>query len=58
MNEQINKLINEAGTDVSGKWMSIDNVEQFAELIICKCAEKCVFQIDREEILKHFGKHV
>jgi hypothetical protein len=37
MNEQINKLINEAGTDVSGKWMSIDNVERFALLIVKEC---------------------
>lgn len=23
-----------AGTDVSGKWMSVDNAEKFAELVI------------------------
>ena len=24
----------EAGTDVSGKWMSVDNAEKFAKLVI------------------------
>lgn len=28
----------QAGTDTSGKWMSVDNVERFAELIVQECA--------------------
>ena len=34
MNEQIKKLMQQAGTDTSGKWMSVDNAEKFAQLVI------------------------
>jgi len=34
MHKRFNELMKEAGTDVSGKWMGIDNSEKFAELII------------------------
>lgn len=34
MNEQIQKLMQQAGTDTSGKWMSVDNAEKFAMLVI------------------------
>ena len=38
MNKQIQELMLLAGTDTSGKWMSIDNAEKFAELIVRECA--------------------
>jgi hypothetical protein len=34
MNEKIQHLMKQAGTDTSGKWMSIDNAEKFAQLVI------------------------
>ena len=34
MNERIRALMEEAGTDVSGKWIGVDRAEKFAELII------------------------
>lgn len=34
MNERIQKLMQQAGTDTSGKWMSVDNAEKFAMLVI------------------------
>jgi len=34
MNEQIQRLMKQAGTDTSGKWMSIDHAEKFACLVI------------------------
>lgn len=34
MNKQIQELMQQAGTDVSGKWMSVDNAEKFAMLVI------------------------
>ena len=37
MNNRIKELINQVGTDVSGKWMNIDNSEKFAELIVQEC---------------------
>ena len=39
MNERIKELIKQVGTDVSSKWMSVDNTEKFAELIVRECAE-------------------
>jgi hypothetical protein len=40
MNERIKELIKEVGTDVSGKWMNIDNTEKLAESIIKECIDK------------------
>ena len=34
MNEQILELMKQAGTDSSGKWMSVDHAEKFAMLVI------------------------
>jgi hypothetical protein len=37
MNERVVELIKQSGTDVSGKWMSMYQVEKFAELIVKEC---------------------
>jgi hypothetical protein len=37
MNERIKKLIQQAGTDTSGKWMGVNHAEKFAELIVREC---------------------
>ncbi len=66
MNERIKELIKQIGTDVSGKWMSVDNTEKFAELIVRECGEiaykaywdnpETVRGIHiKEKIKKHFG---
>lgn len=34
MNEQLQEITKQVGTDVSGKWISIDNAEKFAESVI------------------------
>ena len=39
MSERIKELIKQVGTDVSGKWMNVDNSEKLAELIVLKCAK-------------------
>ena len=38
MNQRIQELIKQAGTDCSGKWMGINHAEKFAELIVKECA--------------------
>ena len=38
MNETIKQFMIQSGTDISGKWMSIDSAEKFAELIVRECA--------------------
>jgi hypothetical protein len=67
MNEQIKQLFEQAGTDVSGKWMSVDNAEKFAELIVRECALTAGLMehqgrtgigaqlLDNFEIKEHFG---
>ena len=35
---RVKSLINKVGTDVSGKWVGIDNVELLAQLIVRECA--------------------
>jgi hypothetical protein len=37
MNERIKELMQEAGTDTSGKWMGVEHASKFAELIIREC---------------------
>ena len=34
MNQQIQEIIKQVGTDVSGKWISVDRAEKFAQLVI------------------------
>jgi hypothetical protein len=37
MNNKINELIKRVGTDVSGKWISIDQAEELVKLAIAEC---------------------
>ena len=61
MNERIKTLWSQAGGHYNSgnqhTWpeYTIDDPEKFAELIIRECAEKCVYVVDRQEILAHFG---
>jgi hypothetical protein len=38
-NERINQIVNQVGTDVSGKWMGVSHVEEFTKLIIKDCIQ-------------------
>ena len=68
MNEQIKKLMAQAGTDSSGKWMGVEHAEKFAELIVRECADIAdtdlspkgvgcgyITYTTGERIKKHFG---
>jgi hypothetical protein len=66
MNERIQELMKQAGTDVSGKWMGVDHATKFAELIVKECAKflednsgygECndAWHPEPEELLEHFG---
>jgi hypothetical protein len=61
MSERIKELIKEVGTDVSGKWMNVDNIEKLAELIVAKMLQTCEDhpgwsgRMIGEEIKEHFG---
>ena len=54
---QIRELMLEAGTDISGKWMSIDHAEKFAQLIVRECIDTAFHRghPDLEFLLTHFG---
>ena len=58
MNERIKELINQVGTDVSGKWMNIDSATKFAELIVLECAniaDTAEPFLSSDLIKQHFG---
>ena len=38
--KHIQELMQKAGTDSSGKWMSVDNAKTFAKLIVQECVGK------------------
>jgi len=42
MNEKIKEMMQQAGTDISGKWMSLEQVEKLSELIVKGCAHACI----------------
>ena len=51
-------MIEQAGTDVSGKWMSITNADKFARLIVAECAsiaDKAEPYKANDLIKQHFG---
>ena len=50
MNECIKEFMKQAGTDVSGKWMSVDHAKKFAELIVAECC-----QVLSKETIRHDG---
>jgi hypothetical protein len=56
---RIRQLVDNVGTDVSGKWMSIDNVEILAELIVQECIDvvgKATSSPNGyQALMKHFG---
>jgi hypothetical protein len=56
MNDHIMQYILEAGTDCSGKWMSLFQAEKLAELIVKECADYAFSdEQDHRAMLKHFG---
>jgi hypothetical protein len=45
MNERIKELMQQAGTDTSGKWMGVEHAEKFAELIMQDMHKKVIASI-------------
>lgn len=50
MNERIKELMNQAGTDTSGKWMGVEHAKKFAELVINECCDRM-----SKETIRHDG---
>jgi hypothetical protein len=58
MNIKIKELINEVKTDTSGKWVGIDNMEMFAELIVQECMANLHlhgYDDAMNQLKEHFG---
>lgn len=57
MNQKIQELIKQAGTDCSGKWMGMNHAEKFAELIIEQCVDNLFlhgYDDAASQVIKHF----
>ena len=37
MEPKLQELVNQIGTDISGKWIAVDRIDQLAELIVQEC---------------------
>ena len=48
MNQQIQTLMTQAGTDSSGKWMGVEHAEKFAKLIVQECIQTIQMGISRD----------
>ena len=48
MNQKIQELMTQAGTDSSGKWMGVEHAEKFAELIVQECIRTIQLGITRD----------
>ena len=38
---RIQQLVQQVGTDTSGKWINVDRMDQLAELIVTECVDIC-----------------
>jgi hypothetical protein len=48
VNQKIQELMTQAGTDSSGKWMGVEHAEKFAELIVQECIRTIQLGITRD----------
>ena len=62
MNENIKKLIDKTETDTGGRWVSVDILEHFAQMVVNECADHILSSTDRYrkeyfagKIKQHFG---
>jgi hypothetical protein len=61
METKLQNLVKQVGTDVSGKWIAVDKVDQLGELIIKECIDNVeVWETDSRNhisymLKQHFG---
>ena len=53
MNKTIQEMMQQAGTDTSGRWMSVQNAEKFAMLVIQQYNEE--LKESRRETKRNLG---
>ena len=58
MEPKLQELVNQIGTDVSGKWIAVDQVDQLADLIVRECMYNLYlngYDDAMNQIKEHFG---
>ena len=58
MGTKLQELVNQIGTDVSGKWIAVDKVDQLADLIVRECMYNLYlngYDDAMHQIKEHFG---
>ena len=58
MGTKLQELVNQIGTDVSGKWIAVDKVDQLADLIVRECMYNLYlngYDDAMNQIKEHFG---
>jgi hypothetical protein len=58
MEPKLQNLIQQVGTDVSGKWIAVDKIDQLAELIVRECMYNLYlngYDDAMNQIKEHFG---
>ena len=58
MEPKLQNLVNQIGTDVSGKWIAVDRIDQLADLIVRECIYNLYlngYDDAMNQIKEHFG---
>ena len=58
METKLQTLVNQVGTDVSGKWIAVDRIDQLADLIVRECMYNLYlngYDDAMNQIKEHFG---
>ena len=58
MEPKLQELVNQIGTDVSGKWIAVDKVDQLTDLIVRECMYNLYlngYDDAMNQIKEHFG---
>jgi hypothetical protein len=58
MEPKLQELVNQIGTDVSGKWIAVDKIDQLADLIVRECMYNLYlngYDDAMNQIKEHFG---
>jgi hypothetical protein len=58
MEPKLQELVNQIGTDVSGKWIAVDRIDQLADLIVRECMNNLYlngYDDAMNQIKEHFG---
>ena len=58
MDPKLQELVNQIGTDVSGKWIAVDRIDQLANLIVRECMYNLYlngYDDAMNQIKEHFG---